>query len=121
MAPLEEKNRVAAAVAQYVLAVATADEAALRSVFHPSASVVGNYHGAVEWLSLDAYVQEVRGANLPPNLSPEWTLTAITILADTAVAEIEDQFGSMNFTNFLSLLRIDGDWKIVAKLYHVKD
>jgi len=118
---MEEKSRVAAAVAQYVLAAATADEAGLRSVFHPSASIVGNYQGAVEWLSLDAYVQEVRGANLPPNPNPEWTLTAITILADTAVAEIDDQFGSMRFSNFLSLLRIDGEWKIVAKLYHLKD
>ncbi|WP_027061336.1 nuclear transport factor 2 family protein [Mesorhizobium loti] len=116
--PHAAETQVTPAVERYVLAMSTGDEDGLRAAFHANASVMGNYQGAVEWLSLDAYVAEVIGASLPPNNNPKWSVTSIDITDDAASVKMEDEFGSMRFTNYLSLLRIAGEWKIVSKLYH---
>ena len=118
MSQMDEK-RITAAVEEYVLAISIAAEERLRAIFHPSASIVGNYHGAVEWLSVDAYVGEVLGAGLPPNDAPDWRLLSLDITMDTAVVKVEDGFGAMRFTDYLSFLKIAGDWKIVGKVYHL--
>lgn len=114
-----DEELISAAVERYVLAMSVADEQRLRAAFHPSASVIGNYQGAIEWLSVDAYVGEVLGAGLPPNHSPSWTVGSMDVTGDAAVVKVEDEFGSMTFTDYLSLLKIAGEWKIVGKLYHL--
>ena len=114
-----DERLITSAVEGYVLAMSTTAEEGLRAAFHPSASIIGNYRGAVEWLTVDAYVGEVLGAGLPPNSSPTWTLVSLDITDDAATVKVEDEFGSMRFTDYLSLLKIVGEWKIVSKLYHL--
>ncbi|ESY81545.1 nuclear transport factor 2 family protein [Mesorhizobium australicum] len=114
-----DEGLISAAVERYILAMSVADEEGLRSIFHPSASVIGNYQNAVEWLSVDAYVGEVLGAGLPPNHGPSWTISLIDVTNDAGIVKIENEFGSMKFTDYLSLLKISGEWKIVSKLYHL--
>lgn len=114
-----DETLIEAAVERYVLAMSVADEQGLRTAFHSSASVIGNYQGAIEWLSVDAYVGEVLSAGLPPNHNPSWTIGSIDITDDAAMVKVEDEFGSMKFTDYLSFLKIVGEWKIVGKLYHL--
>jgi hypothetical protein len=33
--------------------------------------------------------------------------------------KVTDDFAGMRFTDYLSLLKIDGRWMIVSKLYHL--
>ena len=114
-----DESQIGTAIHDYVLAMSVADEEGLRAAFHPSASVIGNYQGAVEWLTVDAYIHEVLSAGLPPNNSPHWSVVSIDVTNDAAVVKLEDEFGSMKFTDYLSLLKITGRWKIVSKLYHL--
>lgn len=114
-----DETQIELAVRGYVVAMSTADEQALRAAFHPAASIVGNYQGAVEWLSVDAYVHEVMSAGLPPNQDPTWRMLSLDVTDDAAVAKLEDEFGTMRFTDYLSFLKIEGLWKIVGKLYHL--
>nr|WP_245264082.1 nuclear transport factor 2 family protein [Mesorhizobium sp. LSHC424B00] len=69
-----DESLITATIEGYVLAMSTGAEEGLRAAFHPRASIIGNFQGAVEWLSVDAYVGEVMGAGLPPNTSPNWTM-----------------------------------------------
>ncbi len=114
-----DESLINAAVERYVLAMSVGDEQGLRAAFHPSASVSGTYQNATEWLSVDAYIGEMLGAGLPPNHSPRWKIGLIDITGDAAAVKVEDEFGSMVFTDYLSLLKIAGEWKIVNKLYHL--
>lgn len=114
-----DEGQITAAVEGYVLAMSTASEEGLRAAFHPSASIIGNYQGALEWLSVDTYLREVLGAGLAPNNSPNWKIGFIDITDDAATVKVEDEFGSMKFTDYLSLLKVAGEWKIVSKIYHL--
>lgn len=42
------ESQINAVIEAYVLAMSAADEQKLRATFHPSASIIGNYQGAVE-------------------------------------------------------------------------
>jgi hypothetical protein len=114
-----DESQITAAVEGYVVAMSTGDEDALRAAFHPFASIIGNYQGEVEWLNVDAYVREVLGASMLPNYSPSFRIGLLDITDDAATVKVGDEFGTMRFTDYLSLLKIAGEWKIVSKLYHL--
>lgn len=37
---------------------------------------------------------------------------------DTAFARVECAIGTRSFTDFLSLVRVEGQWRIIAKVFH---
>lgn len=115
--PQTDESLIKSAVERYIVAMSTGDEHGLRAAFHPAASVIGNYQGAVEWLSVDAYVGEVLGAGLPPNSKPRFSISLVDVTGDAATVKVEDEFGTMRFTDYLSLLRSAGEWTIVNKVY----
>lgn len=56
---MSEEQAISAVVHLYVDGMAFANEGALRKVFHPNASIVGNTEGAIEWLTRDAFIAAV--------------------------------------------------------------
>ncbi len=43
----------------------------------------------------------------------------IDIEGDAASVKVVDEFAGMRFSDYLSLLKIDGRWTIVNKVYHL--
>ncbi|MDE1159967.1 MAG: nuclear transport factor 2 family protein [Neorhizobium sp.] len=117
---MSEDQAVEAVVHLYVEGMAFAHEGALRKAFHPRASIIGNYEGAVEWLSLDEFVAAVisEGA-APAGTQPVIQIETLDVTGDTACVKVVDHFAGMRFSDYLSLLKIDGRWMIVGKLYHL--
>ncbi|WP_347337644.1 nuclear transport factor 2 family protein [Pseudomonas nitroreducens] len=84
--------------------------------------MVGNYHGALEWSSLDEFIGAIRAESPPPEgAPPPWELKSLDITGDSAVAKVADEFQGMHFTDYLALLRIGGGWQIVNKLYYLHE
>jgi hypothetical protein len=48
----------------------------------------------------------------------ELTIQSIDVSADAATAKLKIVFPKFEFTDYLSLLLIDGKWTIVGKIYH---
>ena len=40
--------------------------------------------------------------------------------ATTAIVSVDTQFGAAKFTDMFALVRNGNEWKIVAKVYHVR-
>jgi hypothetical protein len=108
---------IAETVQTYVEGMGGADEKKLRTAFHPKASIIGYLGGEFAWDSLDEFIEAVKSVVDTPDPNPEWTLQSVDIVGDTAVARAETAVAGMSFTDTLSLLRIDGNWVIVAKTY----
>ena len=102
-----------------MLAESTGDEATLRAAFHPSASIMVSDRDMIKLLNIDSYVQGVITAGLPSKRSPKWRTVSVDVNHNAALAKLEDEIGPMRFTDYLSLLKIEGEWKIVAKLHHL--
>jgi hypothetical protein len=113
----EDFVAIAETVQTYVEGMAGADETKLRAAFHAQASIIGHFEGEFEWDSLDAFIKAVKSVVDTPDPNPEWTLQSVDIVGDSAVARAGTAVAGMSFTDTLSLLRIDGNWVIVAKTY----
>jgi hypothetical protein len=108
---------IAETVQTYVEGMCGADETKLRAAFHPKAPVIGHLEGELEWDSLDEFIEAVKSVVETPDPNPSWTLQSVDIVGDTAVARAATAVAGMRFTDTLSLLRVEGNWVIVAKTY----
>lgn len=113
-----DKEHIQRVVRNYVEGMVFADEALLRQAFHPACRIIGHYAGALEWLSLDEFIEAIRheGAAAAGTI-PYWDVLAIDITGDAASVKVIDDYVGMQFTDYLSLLKIDHHWVIVNKLY----
>lgn len=117
---MADRQSIEATVHLYVEGMAFANEAALKKAFHPKSSIIGHYQNAVEWLSRDEFIAAIleEGA-ASPGTQPYMDIDSIDISGDAATVKVTDEFAGMRFTDYLSLLKIDGRWTIVSKLYHL--
>lgn len=93
------------------------DAAKLARAFHPRAAIVGNEHGELHWATVDEYVAECRGlvAEAGPH---EWRIDGLSFEGDTALVRFGSQYAGVWYSDDLSMLRIDGAWRIVHKTYY---
>ncbi|PZM12277.1 nuclear transport factor 2 family protein [Rhizobium tubonense] len=117
---MSEEQAIRAVIHLYVDGMAFANEPALKKAFHRQAAIVGNFQGAVEWLSRDEFIASIMAeAPAAPGTQPLMEIEMIEITGDTASVRVIDEFAGMRFSDYLSLLKADGRWTIVNKLYHL--
>jgi hypothetical protein len=117
---MSEEQAIQAVIHLYVEGMALGNGPALKKAFHPQAAIIGNYQGAVEWMSRDDFIAAIL-AETPaaPGTQPLMEIEMIDIEGDAASAKVVDEFAGMRFSDYLSLLKVDGRWMIVNKLYHL--
>lgn len=119
-AGMSDEQAISAVVHLYVDGMAFANEGALRKAFHPDAAIIGNYRGALEWMTRDGFIKAVLDqGGAPPGTQPEMDVEMTDIAGDAATVKVIDSFAGERFSDYLSLVKIDGRWVIVNKIYHL--
>lgn len=92
-------------------------------VFHTQAI----YASGDEEPALFRNMQEYRRVitdRVPPskdNEARQDVIDSIQFAGDkTAFAQVRCSFGHRDFTDFLTLIRVDNEWKIISKVFHFK-
>lgn len=117
---MSDEQAIQAVVHLYVDGMTFANAPALKKAFHPDAAIIGNYLGSVEWLSRDAFIAGVVAEGpAAPDTKPLMDIDLIEISGDAASVKVTDEFAGARYTDHLSLLKIDGRWAIVNKLYYL--
>ena len=122
-APQEERTQsgdeiaIRTVVEQYFHGIIAYDEDALRAVFHPEANVMGvNETGDADWSLFDDWVTYTRG-DAPDPSGRDNRILDIDIAGPAAVVKTELDWPNLRYYDYLSLLKIDGEWKIVNKIW----
>lgn len=93
----------------------------MRSGFHESFKMFVARDGELRQVSLDDWVERIeawRREEPDPGFETSWRLTSVDATGDVAVARVEIlRDGELAFTDYLSLYRFTGGWKIVAKVF----
>ncbi|MDP2130816.1 MAG: nuclear transport factor 2 family protein [Erythrobacter sp.] len=99
-----------------------ADSHVLRSVFHPRAIYVSAASGELIYRNMEEYFAIV-DQRISPEVRGEMRLDRIRSIdligPQTAFATANCAIGESKFTDILNLVRLDGRWWIIAKLFHV--
>lgn len=114
-----DKEHIDLVVRNYVEGMVFADETLLRQAFHPSCRIIGHYHKELEWLSLDDFISAIKSEGpAAKDTKPFWDVISVDVTGDAAAVKLLDDYIGMRFTDYLSLLKIDHQWRIINKLYY---
>jgi Putative lumazine-binding len=97
------------------------DAELLAAVFHPAAVYATATDGALTRLSMPEYLPVVAARESPATRGEARTDTIESIAFAgpvTALARVRCSIGTRRFTDLLSLVRVDGRWQIIAKVFH---
>jgi hypothetical protein len=94
----------------------------LQRVFHPKAIYATADETPLLTRTMDEYMPVV-AARQPPAARAEARrdhIDAIDMAGEnTAVARVRCSIGARDFVDFLSLVRTDGEWRIIAKVFQI--
>lgn len=119
MASTETIAAITDVVNTYVTAMTAGNRAELERVFFEDASEVGHYEGELLWNSRDAFIRmcEDEAGN---SSKASWTIRNLSVYGDIAVVHVEDDWAGMRFDDILTMLKHEGDWRIVSKVYRIR-
>ena len=108
---------------RYFDALYTSDAELLADVLHPTAVYATIDRGTLLRLSMEEYLPIV-AARESPATRGEGRTDAIESIefagAEVALARVHCSLGPKHFVDLLSLLRIDGRWWVIAKVFAVE-
>lgn len=114
----DDEAAVRAVVQLYFDGIIKYDEEALRKAFHPDAQVIGSKRdGELEWDAFQDWVLYTRGT-APDPTGRNNTIASVDISGRAATVKTELDWPNIHYTDYLSLLKIDGEWRIVNKIWY---
>jgi hypothetical protein len=103
----------------YIEGAANGDAGKLRAAFHEHARTYGSLNGTRYDISVPEMISMEEQA--PRNSDGRYTAHIMSIeqAGDVAVATVEEDgcWGTASFTSFLSLVKFDDRWQIVARVF----
>ena len=99
------------------------DTALLRTVFHPDAQYFTASNGELLHLDMDQYFPVVDARVSPQSRGEayEFQIDSMEFAGPvTAFARMRCSMLSSDYIDLLTLIRLDGDWKIISKVFHVE-
>ena len=114
-----EQAEITRVVNLYAEGVRDGDAAKLREAFHPQAWMFGSLAGTRYDEPIDELIALVDGKPVDVDGSFQARMVSVEQVGDAACAVLEEDgfWGTVSFTDFFTLARIDGAWKIVTKTF----
>jgi hypothetical protein len=114
---IEDLDAIAAALQLYIGGVTQGDAASLAEAFHPDAQM----YGAIGDKRFDMPIAEFSKHVTPADVDGTYRARIISIIQDGdaagAVLIEENYLGTLSFTDFFTLSRLEGRWRIVTKTF----
>ena len=117
-APISEYEAVEAAAMNFVKSVAEGDSSYAKQLFTDEAVLFGYLDGELEHGSVEQFYRNVDTIGADDNFKAR---VDVVLLEETlaVVRVLEESWGGrIDFTDVLLLLKMNGEWKCVAKAYN---
>jgi hypothetical protein len=104
----------------YLRAQATGDPGFILKAFHPDTRITSLRNGKFTSLSVDEFARLFVGKPAPDEARRARTIESVDVTGTAAIAKIVLDYPAVRFVDYMSLLKVDGEWKIVNKSFHVE-
>ena len=117
----DDEKAVRAVIQLYFKGIIKYDEASLRKAFHPDAFVIGlNKAGEIEREPFQEWVLYTRG-KAPDPTGRNNSIVSVDITGKAAMVKTDLNWPHVRYIDYMSLLKIKDEWRIVNKIYHRGD
>ena len=113
-----DEAAVRAALEHYLAGHATGDGKHHSMVFHPESKLFFNSDGKFATRTSAEYIAGSSGKPAADESRRKRRIAMVDVTGDAAVAKIELDYPTAFFTDYFTLLKVDGEWKIVNKTFH---
>ena len=115
---IREYEAVQEAAMKFVKSVAEGDSSQARTLFVDNAVLFGYLNGKLEQGSIEQFYHNVDTVGAGEEFKARVDVLAVEETVAVVRVLEEGWGGSIDFTDFLLMLKIDGEWKCVAKAYN---
>ena len=118
----QEKDEAGAraAVNHYLAGHATGSPDEFRAAFHPKAMLYWNRDGAFAERTSADYIAGASGKPAADEAQRRRAIESLDVTGNAAMAKVVLDYPSVKFTVYLSLVKADGEWRIVNKIFNVE-
>ncbi len=116
----QEIKAISGLAQKYFDALYNGDDDLFAEIFHPQAGLFCNNGNQLATMSVAEYLELVRGRTNPVDRSDarkDEVLQVIISTPTTAVLRTREVFLPKLFTDDLTLMKFNGEWKIIAKIW----
>ena len=115
-----EEAAVRAAIEHYFRGHATGQGEHFRKVFHPDAKLFAVREGKYWQLTSEEYIARAPGKPAADEGQRKRSIESVDISGNAAIAKVVLDYPQVKFTDYMSLLKIDGQWMIVNKTFYAE-
>ena len=120
LAQESEEAAVREAIQHYFRGQATGQGEHFRKVFHPDSKLFFIRDGKVTQWTAEEYISRAAGKPADDEAQRKRTIDSIDISGNAAFVRLTLDYPKVVFTDYMSLLKVDGRWVIVNKTFHAK-
>jgi hypothetical protein len=113
-----EEAAIRTTIEHYFRAHATGDGSHLLKAFQPELHMMWVKDGAFQQRTRDEFIAGFSGKPAPDEAQRKRTIEMIDVTGNAAVAKIRLDYPKVTFTDYFTLLKVNGEWKIVNKIFH---
>jgi hypothetical protein len=116
--PTTDYNNVIAVAQKYVDGLRTGSVEQIAEAFHQDAVMYGFTNGQLLGGPIDNLYKFVAQNGKAPQITTHLDVLAITPTTAVVRVDMEHDAIGADYNDYLTLLNIDGNWKVIAKVYH---
>ena len=117
-APKSEYDAVEAVVQKFVDAIHAGDSSIVRPFFVKTAGLYGNVNGGLEEEPIETLMKNIDACGAAGSAVNFRTDILALEESIAVVCLLEENMGPMNFTNYFTLMKINGEWKFLIHAYN---
>lgn len=119
-AQTDEKAAVRVPLENYIKGQETGDGEYIKKAFHTEGNMIFVRDGKYMTRSFAEYIKGFTGKPAADEKDRKRSIEAIDVVGNAAVAKVILDYPTVKFTDYFTLLKIDGEWKIINKSFHAE-
>jgi hypothetical protein len=116
----EEKRAVSVPLENYIKAHATGNAEFIRQAFDAQAKVMSFSGDKFNQWSVDEFATRFSGKPAEDEAKRKRSFEILDVAGNAAIAKVLLDYPAVKFTDYVTLLKIDGAWKIVNKTFYAE-
>ncbi len=113
-----DETAIRAVVQRYLHGLKFNDVESLKSAFHPDAKLFFvDDHGGLGMLSQAEWYEQFKGS-AGHEEQGELKIVALDVTGNASAVKVYEEYPNSTYTDYVSLLRLNGEWRIVNKSYY---
>tara|TARA_R110002050_G_scaffold191387_1_gene326142 strand:- start:164 stop:532 length:369 start_codon:yes stop_codon:yes gene_type:complete len=115
----ESIKEIESIITNYFEGIFHGDLTKLKACFYENVAIYGDIKGVEYLKSINEYLEGVKSRQSPKDLNETFKMKiiGIDIMGKIAIAKLHVPMLGYNYYDYLSLAKVNDDWKIVNKLF----